>query len=315
MGPAVWLLLLLASSAWGSDEALSPSPSLLGRGGRLGLLGHFGRRLPPPPSQPPSLCADLCQTEDLSNPGMYIDRTNNGICEDGGTDSVADLCGKPGIPDSGLGVDCSDCGPRYAVPPPLPPPPPPPLPSTPPPLSPPLAPPSIPPPATPPSTPPREPPSMPPATPPDCASVHASREAGDSSRSPRTRCSSLSHAECSQSYALNRHGHMILCELLTEPFNRCTDGEVIACSPPSPPPALPPTPPSRPERIEHKKLALTLLVAGLLRARPNATDLSELLNAYNASLHRPRFQPEPPPAPPQHLVLYAKKPCSDFGSG
>lgn len=50
-----------------------------------------------------------------------VDFTNNGICEDGGPGSVDDLCGKKGQPGSGLGMDCTDCGPRYLSPPPPPP--------------------------------------------------------------------------------------------------------------------------------------------------------------------------------------------------
>jgi len=54
----------------------------------------------------------------------YTDYTSNGVCEDGGPGSVADLCGKKGEPGSGLGLDCTDCGTRYLAPPPPPPPPP-----------------------------------------------------------------------------------------------------------------------------------------------------------------------------------------------
>ena len=81
----------------------------------------------------PALTRALRLTRQGQDP--YIDYTNNGICEDGGPGSQADLYGKKG--GSGLGNDCTDCGFRYLSPPP---------PSPTPPLAPPPSPPSTPPP-------------------------------------------------------------------------------------------------------------------------------------------------------------------------
>merc|ERR1740124_758719 len=87
---------------------------------------------PPPPPPPPMLCSDECLAHLFGNGGPYA---NNLHCQDGavGDDKVTgSTCA--------FGTDCTDCGPRYNMPP-SPPPPPPPSPPLPPPLSPPSAPP------------------------------------------------------------------------------------------------------------------------------------------------------------------------------
>ncbi len=86
-------------------------------------------------------------------PGIPMDFTNDGICQDGGVNSTCSSgCCE-------LGHDAADCPPRYKSPPPFPPPTPPPPPD------PPLPPPPPPRPSPPPEPPPSPPPSPPPYPP------------------------------------------------------------------------------------------------------------------------------------------------------
>jgi len=94
---------------------------------------------PQPPAGPPTICFDYClvlHDEAAAGQDPYTNYTANGICEDGGEGSVADLCGKKGNAGSGIGLDCTDCGIRVTAPQPSPPPlPSPPPPSAPPPIA------------------------------------------------------------------------------------------------------------------------------------------------------------------------------------
>ena len=73
-----------------------------------------------PPTPPPMLCSDTC-SKHASGPGGAYDK--NGYCQDGGDRATGSSCA--------YGTDCTDCGPRFALPPSQPPPVPPPSPSPP----------------------------------------------------------------------------------------------------------------------------------------------------------------------------------------
>ena len=65
--------------------------------------------MPPPPPPPPMLCSDECLAHSFGNGGPYA---RNSHCQDGaaGDDRVTgNTCA--------YGTDCTDCGPRYYMPP------------------------------------------------------------------------------------------------------------------------------------------------------------------------------------------------------
>ena len=73
-----------------------------------------------PPTPPPMLCYDTC-SKHASGPGGAYDK--NGYCQDGGDGATGSSCA--------YGTDCTDCGPRFMLPPSQPPPESPPPPSPP----------------------------------------------------------------------------------------------------------------------------------------------------------------------------------------